>query len=130
MRVINKLSGDVHPNIVQVLRIGEIIGSPYYFIDMELCDINLEQYIYSNPSAAESFPHLVREAPSAVQASQVWNVMKQIARGLTFIHGHNEVHRDLKPHNGNVFMYFGSFVFSAIYEEKCCLETGRFRSYL
>jgi len=31
---------------------------------------------------------------------QVWNIMSQIAGGLSFIHSNKEVHRDLKPQNG------------------------------
>jgi serine/threonine protein kinase len=104
VRAITKLCGhDAHPNIVEVLRLGRLVGSPYYFIDMELCDMNLENYIYSNSPKQESLPHFVKTAPSSVKASQIWNIMRQIASGVAFIHSHDEVHRDLKPRNSIFF---------------------------
>jgi serine/threonine protein kinase len=30
----------------------------------------------------------------------VWKIMLEIARGIDFIHGHDQIHRDLKPTNG------------------------------
>ena len=35
-----------HPHIIELLRIGELRSSSDYFIDMELCDLNLADYIY------------------------------------------------------------------------------------
>ena len=100
VRAIKKLCGhDAHPNIVEVLRLGVLVGSPYYFIDMELCDMNLENYIYNNSPKRESLPRFVKTAPSSVKASQIWNIMRQVASGVAFIHSHEEVHRDLKPRN-------------------------------
>ena len=34
-----------HDNITAVQQISEIWNTSYYFIDMELCDLNLHQYI-------------------------------------------------------------------------------------
>jgi hypothetical protein len=49
VRVIKKLcERNAHLNIVEVVQFGRLIGSPCYFIDMELCDMNLENYIYNN----------------------------------------------------------------------------------
>ena len=97
VRAIKKLCGQgAHPNIVAVLKWGPLAGSPYYLLDMELCDMNLERYI-------GSLPHFVKTAPSSVKSSQIWNIMRQIANGRVFIHSHGEVHRDLKPRNGMCF---------------------------
>ena len=45
IRVVEKLcSPGTHKNIVSVLRHGQLSNMPYYFIDMELCDLDLETY--------------------------------------------------------------------------------------
>jgi serine/threonine protein kinase len=74
---------------------------------MELCDLNLELYIYRTtpPAPSESVPFFIKDAPPAIKAEQIWTIMKQIVCGVEYIHLHNEVHRDLKPANGN---YTGS----------------------
>lgn len=78
-----------HPHIVEVFRQGEVIDSAYYYIDMELCDGNLDKFMRDHrPSSS-----------SPIQIPLVWNIMVQITSGLAFIHEHGEVHRDIKPRN-------------------------------
>jgi serine/threonine protein kinase len=90
-----------HDNIVAVRQIGELRNTRYYFIDMELCDLNLSQYIYGTTlSAAESTPYFIKNAPPPLKALQVWNVMIDIASGLEYLHSLRLAHRDLKPDNG------------------------------
>ena len=102
VRAITKLCGNgCHSHIVEVLRLGELMGSPYYFIDMELCAMTLADYIYREAPTGEPTPRFIRDATSTVKATQIWNIMKQIASGTAFIHSHGEVHRDLKPTNGS-----------------------------
>ena len=102
VRVIQKLCAPgACNNIVEVLGMGELHGqSEYYnyFIDMELCEMNLAHYM-SNVS--QSFPRFVRgrDVTSSLKATQIWNVMTHITRGVEFIHGQKEIHRDLKPSN-------------------------------
>ena len=69
------------------------LNSSYYFFDMELCNLNLEEYIRG--SAKKS---IVEEAPK----DSIFGIIREIASGLEFIHCHSEVHRDLKPRNGSV----------------------------
>lgn len=63
--------------------------------------MNLAAYIYGDTEspASNSLPQFIKTASSSVKAMQIWNVMRQIAGGVAFLHDHNEVHRDLKPHN-------------------------------
>lgn len=90
VRAINKLcKPGGNRNIVAVLRQGEVRFAAFHYIDMELCDQNLEQYIYQDRTGSgEHFTML-----------EVWTVMVQIANGVAFIHEQGEVHRDLKPRN-------------------------------
>jgi len=88
-------------NIVTILDFGKLPRTPFYFIDMELCEISLEDYIYpSEPlNSTQSIPFFVKEAPPPMKARQIWNIMKQIANGVVYLHGLGIVHRDLKPPN-------------------------------
>jgi serine/threonine protein kinase len=45
-----------HPNIVSVLQIGELRNSQDLFIDMELCDLNLTEYIRGPWRSAADLP--------------------------------------------------------------------------
>ena len=91
-----------HSHIVEVLRLGQLRNTDYYFIDMELCDMNLAEYIHrpTPPNPSDSIPYFIKNAPPPLKAHQIWNIMKQIASGVSYIHTLNMVHRDLKPTNG------------------------------
>ena len=45
LRVLAELLGHNAPNLVGILRFGRLEGSQYYHIDMELCELNLHNYI-------------------------------------------------------------------------------------
>ena len=96
LRAIRKLWTGVNINIVKVIALGEMSNSPFYFIDIELCDLTLEQYNKAIMAAA-----LVQQEPPRVQEARIWDIMKQVTNGLVFIHSNDEVHRDLKPRNGS-----------------------------
>jgi serine/threonine protein kinase len=101
VRVLKELCCEgAHANIVSVLTIGALINSEDLFIDMELCDVNLAEYI-SCTKPRDSVPtFFVLDQPPPVKARQVWNVMLQIAKGVEYLHLKHVVHRDLKPANG------------------------------
>ena len=76
-----------------------------YFIDMELCEFTLEQYL----CGAVTQMHLVswdiiRSDGNVRLATEVYGIVEDIMNGLVFIHDLHEVHRDLSPQNGeNIF---------------------------
>jgi serine/threonine protein kinase len=100
-----------HPNIVAVLNQGWLVGAGgIYFIDMELGDLTLHDYIEyhtSSSSSMEGFPlplfstGFVQKSCSRFQRfHNIWIVGRDVVRGLEFLHSHDYVHRDLKPSNG------------------------------
>jgi serine/threonine protein kinase len=108
VKAIKRLCGPgAHANIVQVLDHGQLSKSPYYFIDMEFCDLNLHDYIHreTSPEPSESTPYFIRGAVSS-SSLQIWVVMSQIAAGAEYIHQKGHVHRDIKPANGTDSLFY------------------------
>lgn len=103
IRAVDKLcKSSTHPNIVPVLKHGHM-HPHYYFMDMELCDLNLESYMHQKWTAAleEKTPYFTNDLPLWMKTRQVWGIMEDIIRGVAFIHLNKEVHRDLKPQNSS-----------------------------
>ena len=103
MNAIDKLCGKgMNQNIVTVFKHGRLKGSPYYFIDMELCDFNLGIFIYSEytPFDFDELFHPSYKFSKELRLDNMWKIMMDIVLGLEFIHSHHQVHRDLKPQNG------------------------------
>jgi len=115
-RAAMKLSG--FPNVVSVFDWGNLHGSPYFFLDMELCDLNLEHFILRQwPSGlvdlVPSFTRVEMQDPS-FRLVQIWEIMRDISAGVAYIHDCGEVHRDLKPRNGTN-LRFNFLIFSAVF---------------
>lgn len=103
-----------HRNIVKILGQGWVKSSfNYYFIDMELCEFTLNDYIKyhrdSEPllvaknSIDSLYPAFAEQGTSMMsRMHNVWAIGEQIACGLEFMHQHGLVHRDLKPCNGTL----------------------------
>ena len=110
MAIKNLCGPGAHVNIVQVLAHGQLPTAPFYFIDMELCDWNLHDYIHREPSAEplESIPYIIR-GNGSVLPMQFWTIMSQIAAGVEYIHRKGHVHRDIKPANGAPCLFHLSF---------------------
>jgi len=103
-----------HENIIVVFKHGwlDTLGNNY-FIDMELAELSLADYIdYVFRNATPSFelviddkshPILTRRDCSELQRlHNMCAIGHQIASGLGFMHEHGHVHRDLKPGNGKL----------------------------
>jgi serine/threonine protein kinase len=102
LRAIDKLRNPGHRNVVEVLKHGELVYMTLYFIDMELCDTNLETYIHGESASPieEKLLYFRVLRPSPLKMEQVSGIVTDITNGLTYIHDQGEVHRDLKPANG------------------------------
>jgi serine/threonine protein kinase len=110
-RVISLLQEDAHSNIVTVLDHGWCKSSlRYYFIDMELCDFTLHDYIvYQRGDVIDlQIQEMEFLAPIFIpknctlllRLQNLWAIGIHIALGLEHMHSKSLVHRDLKPGNG------------------------------
>jgi len=99
VRALKKLCQNQHPNIVQVFEYGQLNPeSTIHFIDMELCDISLGNYLLG-----QELKNVVNWATVREQGdtpTHTYKILQQILNGLVYIHCLDEVHRDLSPQNG------------------------------
>lgn len=104
VRILKKIENHKHPHIIRILKHGSLEGSQYYHVDMELCQLNLAQYIYKKGE----WPDIVKQGRYFIATEghmgHIWEIVKEIALGLAFLHKIGEVHRDLKPENSNIFI--------------------------
>jgi serine/threonine protein kinase len=95
VRAIGKLCHGGHKHII--LRVANFPDHSYAYIDMEICDFNLEAFNKSNWNSIQKTCPIL-QAPGCLSLD-ILNIMKQIANGLTYIHSRGEIHRELKPRN-------------------------------
>lgn len=103
-RTLKKLCvGNKHKNIVEIFEYRRHVNNLNYIIDMEVCRLNLHDYMYSS---AKTPPILQQCSPyyennrNVDKVESIVDVMLQITSGVAFIHKLKEVHRNLKPSNG------------------------------
>lgn len=73
-----------------------------YFIDMELCDLSLAEYVHgTRPSTLEPWNFI----PAAKRPLNILRIVGEIVNGLMMIHLHDEIHRDLSPSNSEISNY-------------------------
>jgi hypothetical protein len=97
-RLIDKLCAGSHKNIVTVFRHEHRM--PFYFLDMEFCDMSLEEYIKNDIPEPVS-----RNLDKIGSNDTIWALLVDVPSGLEFIHGHQVIHGNLKPRNGNLFFF-------------------------
>src|SRR5271154_4477845 len=95
IRAAEKLCGPgANRNIVPLFHHGRLANSHYYFLDMELCDLNLEDYIQRKwPSMVKEQIELfvnVDQLDSKSRQGQFWGIMRDIANGVAYIHSNGE----------------------------------------
>jgi len=100
-----KLCRGVHENIIEIYGYGELRNSTYHYIDMQLCLFDLKEYLDHRGSkhSTRVTAHIPLTESPWLNSEEVFSIMEQIANGVEFIHGHREVHRDLKPRNGGYY---------------------------
>jgi serine/threonine protein kinase len=105
IRAIQKLCQNEHMNIVQVFEYGRLKPDGVtYFIDMELCEVSLANYMKGHEiEGLISWP-TIRSQNKVI--SHAYYILQQVLNGLLFIHSLGEVHRDLSPHNGTLLSLF------------------------
>jgi hypothetical protein len=113
-----------HTNVIKFFEHGWLRGeSRVYYIDMQLADITLSDYIVcfktnqvpSQPIHEPEFMHPSDALPFDARLVNSMEICRQIASGLQFLHSHECVHRDVKPSNG-----CRTFDFRFVLTEQCC----------
>lgn len=114
-----------HPNLVTIFRQGSLINSNYYYIDMELCDLNLKDFIRGNwhCSLSDFSPFFNADISEWTRMIDVWKIMAHITSAIEFIHGLGFVHRDIKPDNGTK-PFEVELICSPLFLERRGLEGG------
>jgi len=92
----------MHKNLIEVFEFGMLPVGSFYFIDMELCDFNLDEYMKHPATSLVGSISLNNTTLSMQRAKWIWDIMKDITCGLAFIHSEGKVHRDIKPRNSGV----------------------------
>jgi len=100
IRVVAKLCNRGHRNLIVMFEHGKL-DSSHYYIDMEYCELHLEEYIARKwtPENKTRLANSPNHISAKMRLKQLWDIMEDITDGVAFIHSYKEIHRDLKPRN-------------------------------
>jgi serine/threonine protein kinase len=92
-------------NVVFALQHGWI-DNDHFYLDMELCVFNLNDFIRGCPQDIFTSPTYWNfpKEHGPLACFSLWGIIQQITKGLEFIHSTDEIHRDLKPDNGRALV--------------------------
>ena len=122
VRAMELLCRGLHDNIIAISSHGRLLPlHAFYFIDMELCDLNLQEFIESTKKNVHGLMDWDVTIETGSGLFAICAIIQQILMGVNFIHSHNEVHRDLNPQNSNNFLH-GCVNLSFIFIHKPLLE--------
>lgn len=91
LREARKAAQFVHPNIVNILEVGE--NEDFHYIVMEHLPDSLRNRINRQFGLSDATPGPALEGP------EVMNVLKQLAWALDYAHKEGVVHRNIRPEN-------------------------------
>lgn len=98
-----KLCNLGHENLIKIYEHDMLQPNhAVYFIDMELCEINLDEYIHGHLTDIHGLLNWDQVVCEGQESFLIYTIMQQILLGLIFIHGHDEVHHDLTPQNNKL----------------------------
>ena len=86
VKAIDTICSAGHRNIVQILRHGWFNSGFYYFIDMELCALNLDDYIYRKQEYSHRASELANEPTFVVETSSAHSKLRNIWTIITHVH--------------------------------------------
>lgn len=101
VRIVSKLCFSGNRNIVKAFSQGYNPENSLYFLDMELCNGTLFDYI----NGVERWEGKSDGMTPEQKLSEMWNIMRQLSDAVRFIHSCKEVHRDIKPPNSILCRY-------------------------
>jgi serine/threonine protein kinase len=90
--------------IVEILKMDELKGkgAHYYYLDMELCTMDLQKFIQGRTFRGET---------------NIWKIMSQIAGAVQFVHDRGIVIRDLKPSRSTLPLPQWRLIHSSVLKE-------------
>jgi serine/threonine protein kinase len=93
-------------NVVFALQHGWV-DNDHFYLDMELCVFNLNDFIRGCPQDIFTSPTYWNfpKEQDPLACFSLWEIIRQITKGLEFIHSQGEIHRDLKPQNGRALPF-------------------------
>lgn len=104
IEMIKQLATGTHEHIIEVLSHG-YLRTDHYFIHMEYCDIDLDQYIHDR-IPVDSLMDYRTAITDGYLSFYICAILQQLISALVWIRKHRKVHRDLKPKNSKIYLLF------------------------